>query len=1428
MRYADLFPTSELSIDLRIVNAPLVAPRAIQRSSKAGVQRAAPCLGTGKRGFPEKPLFPLLPASAGGQGGLLNSPVLPHIHSYDIVERPIYCIYFLVEVVDFVPKKQKVAGQPAQAVSTPSLLNHNNQRLFSDYFLDNIMAGANWKDQAEWQALLVEAAAVMATLKGLYASFSPSASSANEAQTESDWIRPILKELGHTFEVQAKLKMPGPTSNQHPDYIFYSSEEQTLANRGRELDDRSVQYGALAVGDAKQWDVPLDQMSKGASDSFSNKNPSFQIFFYMLHSKLPWGILTNGRRWRLYHENTAYKLEVYYEVDLPTLLASDDVARFAYFYAFFRRSAFNPGYPLSLDQMLEASVRSTREIRDDLREQVYDALASVAQGFFSYPFNQLTPTPETCQLVYENSLILLYRLLFILYAESRDLLPTENETYKNQYSLRSITNQVRLDHAGNALLLPHSGILWSRLKILFMSIDLGEERLGISTFNGGLFDPKKHTFLESYTAGDRGLARAIDKLARRPRDAQDFAEDSLIDYRDLSERHLGTIYEGLLEYTLHMASEPMAELRSTHTFVPQAQAAARDIARIYQPGDVYLVTDAGQRKTTGSYYTPDYIVKYMVEQTIKPVLDEAVRDLSADELRIQAVLAVNVLDPAMGSGHFPVEVVEYIARYLVALGVLPVEKDSHEADMVYWKRRVAQHCIYGVDANPLAVELAKLSLWLVTAAKGYPLNFLDHHLRPGNALIGSWLEEVNGEHPKKKLARQHASSLLDLAETSADEDVVQFSMLADPEFSQGLSDALTTISTIVQTSSNSIQEVKQQEVAYASLREHFTGKYQNVMDLGAALFYDIDIDYPLWGAYAAYAIQSPTQQAAVPFAQSIEQILALARRLGQQRRFFHWELEFPDIFFEIDGTPKGSRAGFDAVVGNPPYVRQEKLSADKPFYQDHYEVYHGSADLFVYFFGQGLRLLRAGGRMVYISSNSWLRANYATPLRRSLRLHTSVEQILDLGNTRVFADAPDLSPAIQLVRKLPPSNGNQAKVAIFARGDTISEFRESLDDGRLVEVSIHDQPDEGWQLRNDTSRRLLARLIASGKPLGEVVEKKMYYGIKTGLNDAFIIDSATRKRLIQADPACAPLIKSLVKGEDLRPWYQEDENRWLICLPSGWTLKNFSELNSRDEEPAWKKMQASYPALTAYLEPFAVAGRNRQDNGQFWWELRACDYYDQFDKPKIFYPDITEYPRFSWGDAGSYINNTGYFIPTESYVLLGLLNSRVNWFVLTHISQPLAERKGTLIYRLFSQYLERLPIPKLTYEQDAQFDKCVQQLISLAKQRYQLRRDMAQRIKSDLGTEQRKITDRLDEWWALDWQGFRDEVRKSFKREIPLKERGEWQALFVEQQGEIVQLTAQIVKLEEALNAAVYAVYGLNEEEIALIERETKFSYGEW
>ncbi len=584
-------------------------------------------------------------------------------------------------------------------MTTAITATHNNQQVFSDHYLDDILP-----QRADWLELMAEAAPVRKRLAAIFAGYTPSD---KEAQAEHDFIRPVLQALGHTFEVQASLATPDGTKQ--PDYVFYRDASALNANKGKRLTDALLQAGAFAVGDAKYWDCPLDIAIKGkGGDPFTNKNPSYQIAFYMQHSGLEWGILTNGRLWRLYHRSTAHKLDHFYEVNLAALLLSKNPQDFLYFYAFFRRAAFD-AQPLSVGAILEASIEYAQGISASLRDQVYEALRHIAQGFLDYAPNQLSADdPTTLKHIYDSSLILLYRLLFIFYAEARDLLPmSDSEMYRLSYSLRSLTETVARDIDAGRALHSNTARIYHNLKELFGFINAGDPPLKISTFNGGLFDPDnpKNAFLEQHQVGDEHFRYALDKLAR--------AQGHFIDYRDLSVRNLGTIYEGLLEY----------HLEST----------------MFQDGwTIELLTDRGERKVTGSYYTPDYIVKYIVDSTIGPVLPKAVEGCPNEKAKVEAVLALKALDPSMGSGHFLVEATEYIARFLVELNAQP-EGTTRETDLAYWKRRVVQSCIYGVDLNPLAVELAKLSLWLSTVAKDRPLSFLDHHLRTGNALIGARL-----------------------------------------------------------------------------------------------------------------------------------------------------------------------------------------------------------------------------------------------------------------------------------------------------------------------------------------------------------------------------------------------------------------------------------------------------------------------------------------------------------------------------------------------------------------------------------------------------------------------------------------------------------------------------------------------------------------
>jgi len=248
----------------------------------------------------------------------------------------------------------------------------------------------------------------------------------------------------------------------------YDDARSVAANKGKTLTDELLKGNAFAIADAKYWGRPLDVSVKGGRrDAFSNKNPSYQISFYIQHAGTEWGMLTNGRFWRLYHKDTAHKLDRFYEVDLPELVRSGSADDFLYFYAFFRRAAFEDR-DLGVGALLRESTDYARSVGDSLKVQIYEALRHVAQGFLDHPRKGLSAGPDTLREIYDSSLILLYRLLFVLYAESRDLLPIhESAGYRDSYSLHAIKHDVERNLTQGRTLLPTSTTLWPRLVELF-------------------------------------------------------------------------------------------------------------------------------------------------------------------------------------------------------------------------------------------------------------------------------------------------------------------------------------------------------------------------------------------------------------------------------------------------------------------------------------------------------------------------------------------------------------------------------------------------------------------------------------------------------------------------------------------------------------------------------------------------------------------------------------------------------------------------------------------------------------------------------------------------------------------------------------------------------------------------------------------------
>lgn len=1283
---------------------------------------------------------------------------------------------------------------PEKLTEATYFVNHG---LFSNYYLNE-----RAQKLADWESTTLHSQArqVRDELRALYAEVNPAQLS--EAQLEARWIQPVLEKLGHHWAVQVKLRYRD-TGHRRPDYVLLDSAADANAFTNKIYLPDELRH-VRAVMDAKSWGKNFDRADQG------DRNPSQQIDEYLRYSEVRWGVLTDGQHWRLYEQNTSRDND-YYAVDLVKLLNEEQVNEFLYFFLFFRREAFAPqGW---LEQVLRGSADYAEGLSERLEEEVFSALEMIAQGFFSYRRNRLQPTPETLKQVYEESLVLLYRLLFILYAESREILPMSNPVYRDDLSLRAGGVQMRTTVGAFEKTSVAFDVdkIYSNLSTLFFFIDSGSPEYGIHAYNGRLFSETEHPFLAKNRLGDAFLYPALDLLMYvPPSEYREALYKVAVDYRALDVRHLGAIYEKLLEYELDVATVDLTE--KSRKVMP----AAPGDKVVKKAGEVYLRTGSHERKVTGSYYTPDYVVRFIVRQTLEPLLDGISRqhaDLdseghwqvrNADALR-REIMALNILDPATGSGHFMVEAVAQLANWLTALNLHPADVEEGEDELTYWKRQVVNACIYGVDLNRLAVELAKLSLWLSTVARGRPLSFLDNHLKHGNSLVGA-------------RTRGLGLALSPAVKAGADPQPL---LMAETQFVDSMRTAVDTLAGIETTAVHDVGDVKTQETRYASM-DAALEPWRALADVQTARHFGLTLTQSQWAALYHAAANAPAGTAD-PFAgldAELRELVAKAHALKTDHRFLHWELAFPEVFFAPDGTPLAD-GGFDAVIGNPPYVRQERIQPYKDFFAAAFETYSGTADLYLYFYEQALKLVKTSRRVGFITSGTFMNSNSAAPFRKYIQTQAAFDAVIDFGAVQPFKGA-DLA--------------TNAMIAVFRRGREDKPFRAWNIEGRKAPASLTQSLKEQgfdcspevvqqneWRFQDVRLMHLFQKIIQGRQTLDQLVSGKFYSGIKTGLNDAFIIDTATRDRLVAEHGSSAEIIKPMLSGEDLRPWYQENSGQYLIFTRRGIKI---------DDYPAVKQHLESFREK---LEPKPANWTAKQ--GQWsgrkagpyqWYEVQdVIGYFEEFEKPKIVWPDIGSYPRFSWNE-GSYLNNTSFFVSGVQPHLLALMQSRVNWFAISQIATPLNIRLGLWRYRLFTQFLGRLPIPILSATQQSAMGGVAEEITALARQRYALHEDTRQMIDLTFnGDKSGKINTALGAWWELeDFSAFQKAVKASFKRDLPSSRMVEWAGIFKDRVTQHQQLTAQIVTLETNINRAVYLAFDLTGDEIALVEAATKYPYG--
>lgn len=841
-------------------------------------------------------------------------------------------------------------------------------------------------------------------LRNIYEGLSAN-SSINEAQTEALVINKVLAALGWGDDFLPQVNLSGKRREDVPDCLLFADSAHKAAALAENKDDRRYRHG-LAILEAKRWLRPLDRGD--ACEATDPDAPSSQMLRYLSRADVvsdravKWGMLTNGNVWRLYWQDARSRSEEFFEVDVAAALGMAGIQRdiddwppahaLRLFYLLFSRDAFLPqawllergesagrtfhAYALNEARLYEERVSQDLGTRvfADVFPQLADALArgDLHASTYEVGFGQFKRqrfTPEYLDEVREAALVLLYRLLFLFYAEDRQLLPVRDKRY-TAYSVRRIRENVRDKVEAGGTFSRTLSSIWLSLQSAFELIDVGDDDIGMPAYNGGLFNRARAPLLNRTKVPDKVMAPIIDALSRRTEDLQ----HGWINYRDLAVAHLGGIYERLLEYSL------------VHHV--QAKDDYKDKAEINR---IVALPASFARKTSGGYYTHDDLVRLNLRESVGVL---ALDRLNTFELHLakwrkktslnpgdwdhldaldpaSQILELKVCDPAMGSGHFLVALVDFLADLIleaIATATLHVNAQPWAAHLMEaarpwqspvlqriagirqtikttakargWavtdaqlddrhivRRMILKKCIFGVDKNPMAVELAKTALWLHTFTVGAPLSFLDHHLRTGDSLHGEQLPAVQRdlqalgalllqtEFNRLSLAAKAIAQVADLTDVDMAEAELSKQLATEAaaqvapihavlDFWRAMRwiipgwpvDKVAKLPQLLKLPKDKTERDCQvqagQHPEYAGVLKLLEPGHNLVQVLGAGRLDGVD---------------AATQAA--------NALMARARAIAARETFFHWWTSFPTVF------GASAQGGFDAVVGNPPWDR---------------------------------------------------------------------------------------------------------------------------------------------------------------------------------------------------------------------------------------------------------------------------------------------------------------------------------------------------------------------------------------------------------------------------------------------------------------------------------------------------------------------------
>ena len=803
--------------------------------------------------------------------------------------------------------------------------------LFTNYFLTEGI-----KATAEWRASISDSTAFAAFRNGVRQRYDAlnGSEGPNEAVTEQELIRPVLELLGWADY----LPQQGTTRNEDiPDYLLFTDAASKERAAGRANPEERFR-DAIVVEESKRFGLSLD--ARDRDDGRQSRTPHGQILRYLStadiesESRIRWGFLTNGGLWRLYDYRARPRATGYFEADLGEMLESGGENGLRLFYLLFRRDSFTPQQG-AMTSFLEAALAQGRRYEE-----------KVAQDLSSVVFERVFPklvqaladaTGEDLSRVRHAALILLYRLLFVLYAEDRGLLPVNDRRYEDYGLRKPVRDHVAHRMQGGGVFSASASSYYDHLMTLFRQIDEGDESIGLPPYNGGLFASEAAPLLKTARLTDKIVGDIIYDLSHTETEGT----RHFVNYRDMSVQQLGSIYERLLE------REPVRD----------------------DNGGIVVRPNSYARKDSGSFFTPQEIVDLIVDRTLKPLAEERLKvfedkskELRSDHRPIaerhaellaldpaEAVLDLKVLDPAMGSGHFLVTAVDFLSDYIAEVAeyapavpewldgeyysplverVATIRRDilqraqasdwvmdeAQLTDQSIIRRMVLKRCIYGVDKNPLTVELAKVSLWLHSFTVGAPLSFLDHHMRCGDSLVGLRVPEATAE--LNRFGGLFASSAIAGAEAATD-GMQRIEEMSDADVAE------------VRESAELFRGVEDATADLRGLLDFLCGLRWLTSDMRGKV--RTALETPLVETLGsrpneAYSLLSQGPDAVGDGEtggdtswSGFKELWSDARSVADREGFLHWEAAFPGVWQRWqEEQPVG---GFDAVIGNPPWDR---------------------------------------------------------------------------------------------------------------------------------------------------------------------------------------------------------------------------------------------------------------------------------------------------------------------------------------------------------------------------------------------------------------------------------------------------------------------------------------------------------------------------